>query len=153
MASSSQCFSGASLAGFYEWESNYSTMMALSSLSTALYGLNIALAINCLKHIWNRKKSFASKGRLWGSCLYICMMIAFASEAVIQLHINIISNINLTLLRFLKLETCVNNDALPLLPDLNFYFPRIALPLSIWGADGLLVRNFMLCNQSDNNVV
>lgn len=144
-----------SLDEFHEWWPVIHTTMVIATSSTALWGLNISLAISCLKHVWSRHKSFASKVRLWGSCLYICTMIAFASLAVIQLHIDIIDNIKLSFLQFLTIGTSVDNDTWADLPPSVLPSLPLALPLSVWGADGVLVRDtpcHLSCS-SDNEAI
>ena len=119
-----------------------SSTIALADVSTALYGLNISLAIICLRHTWNRRSSFVSKGRLWGSCLYICIMSAVASVGVVQQHKSTVGNIRSAFVNPL-IFPMGNEVLLKLSPNVFVYSQPLALPLSIWGADAILVSEFM----------
>lgn len=81
-----ECYSQTSVIDFSGWGSQFHVTMALAVLSTILYGLNISLAISCLKSTIARRKSITPKRKLVGSYLYIAAMIAFVSQDIIHLH-------------------------------------------------------------------
>lgn len=142
MASPNQCFRfSPNSRAYFVRKQIFSAEMALAALSSALYGFNLSLALGCLKQTWRKRRTYTSKGRLWGSCLYVCLMIAFASFGIIQFHVHIINTITSSFLNVLPMNRSTATDPHELFSDV---LTAETLTLSIWGADGVLVSEIML---------
>jgi hypothetical protein len=112
------------------YASQYRTTAAMAILSTVLYGFNIALAVGCIKFMTNQKE-FSSRRRYFLTCLYIAAMTAFASQAVVSVNMSLDNGV----VDFLVADALGAFQAAIFDPKMP-----LALPLTVWGADALLVR-------------
>lgn len=111
-------------------------------ISAILYGIAVLISVACLRLLAKSKKIYDSKRRLTALCLHIGFMLACGTEALVSESWLTLSAIE----QKLSLET-VRAAANAVVPGVastggsaTVDLLPIALPLTVWGADGFLVR-------------
>lgn len=109
---------------------SYRTTDVILTVSTALYGFNIALAIGCLRLLLTQKDALGSRLRLALVCTYIAAMVGLASQVIVHNNLNIFN----ATLSTLNSANCGDLVYTAISPDMP-----IAVPMTVCGADLVLV--------------
>jgi hypothetical protein len=111
-------------------------------ISAVLYGIAVLISVACLRLLAKSRKIYDSKRRLTALCMHIGFMLACGTEALVSESWLTLSAIE----QKLSLET-IRAAASAVVPGVasasssaTVDLLPIALPLTVWGADGFLVR-------------
>ncbi|KAF5321599.1 hypothetical protein D9619_000284 [Psilocybe cf. subviscida] len=113
------------------WVSQYKITSALAACSTSTYGFNIALAITCVRLLLTHREPNTSRRKQIITCLYIAVMIGFASHAVVDANTTLDGGV---------IDSLRNTENPQRLLSAIFSPPMpVSLPLAVWGADAVLI--------------
>jgi hypothetical protein len=113
-------------------------------ISAVLYGIAVLISVACLRLLARSKQIYHSKRRFVALCLHNGFMLACGTEALVSecwLTVKAIERkLSLEILRAAAIAGATVPGVVSTSSSATVNLSPIALPLTVWGADGFLVR-------------